>query len=154
MAVIVVNYGKRPLGLGGGGTGNAFQTLQMRVDYRDVSSIATHKLLDLPAGAFVTRCYFAIETLWVTGTSATMQIQESTGANVTFLSLTDGTAANMTAGSVLGSPTGDGSDVLSNVAGHADAFDTSARTVDFKTTTGTWTAGVGVLVVEFVEIPQ
>lgn len=162
MALTAFNYGKRPLGHGeGGGVGNAFQTLMCRIDYRDVlafaggvSSDGVYQIFDLPAGAFVTRAYFAVETAWTSGGNATAVVQESTGGNVTMIHATDGAKTNLTAGSVIGSPTGDGSDVLSNVASHDDAFDTSARTVDFKTGTADWTAGVGVLVIEYVVIPQ
>lgn len=161
MALTAFNYGKRPLGHGeGGGVGNAFQTLMCRIDYRDVieydggvSSDGVYQIFDLPAGGFVTRCYFVVETTW-TGSSTTMVVQESTGANVVMIHATDGAVANMAEGVVFAAPSGDGSDVLSNVLTHADNFHTAARTIDFKTGTADWTAGVGVLLVEYGVIPQ
>ncbi|TET41449.1 MAG: hypothetical protein E3J60_04660 [Dehalococcoidia bacterium] len=127
-----------------------------RVDYRDVLSYSTGTfcILDIPAGTAITRSYFIVETTWTSGGSATMQIQESTGSNVVMISATDGAVSNMAEGVVLAAPTGDGSDVLSNVLTHADNFHTAARTVDFITGVADWTAGVGVLVVEYVVIPQ
>ena len=155
MPELIFDNGKYPLGHGeGGGVGNAFQTIMARIDWRDVTATGTFTGPALPAGAFVVRCYFAVETTWTSDGSATMEIRESTGSNVSYISATDGVKANLTAGSVIGSPSGDGADILSNVASHNDAFDTAARTIDFVTGTAAWTAGVGVLIVEYVIIPQ
>ncbi len=161
MVLTAMPNGNRPLGWGEGGAANIFQTLVARIDYRDViafaggvSSDGVYQIFDIPAGTFITRCYFVVETTWTSGSSATMQITESTGTSVTMITSTNGAKANLTEGTVICAPSGDGGDVLSNVAGHADNFDTSARTIDFTTGTSDWTAGVGVLIVEIGVIPQ
>ena len=156
MALTAMTNGRRPLGWGEGGAANAFQVLTARIDWRDVtshvgggSSNGVYQIFDLPAGAFITRCYFVVEDSWTSDGSATMRITESTGTSLTMMHATDGAKANLTAGSVISSPTGDGSDVLANAATHADNFDTSARTINLTTGTAAWTAGVGVLIVEY-----
>ena len=158
MAIIPFTYGKYPLGHGeGGGVGNAFQTVMARVDYRDVAAAATYNLIALPAGAFVTACYFVIETAW-TGSSMTMQIEES-GGSATYITSSIGAQGDMTEGSVIKGHTyptgGSGVSSLSTTLGDNDEFNTSSRTIDFVSGGGTaWTAGVGTLVVEYVIIPQ
>jgi len=156
MALTAMTNGTRPFGWGEGGAANMFQTLTARIDWRDIVSHTggvagngVYQIFDIPAGTFITRCYFVVETSWTSGGSATMRITESTGANVTMITSTNGAKANLTAGSVISSPTGDGGDVLSNAATHADNFDTSARTINLTTGTAAWTAGVGVLIVEY-----
>lgn len=161
MALTAMTSGKRPLGWGEGGAPNMFQTLIARIDYRDVISHAggvsndgVYQIFDIPPGTFITRCYFVVEDTWTSLASATMQITESTGTSVTMITSTNGAKGNLTVGSVISAPTGDGGDVLSDVAGHADNFDTSARTIDFTTGTAAWTAGVGVLIVEYGVVLQ
>ena len=161
MALTALDSGSRPLGWGEGGAGNIFQTLVARIDWRDVlgfagggSSDGVYQIFDIPAGTFITRCYFVVETTWTSDGSATMAITESTGTNLTMITSTNGAKANLTAGTVINSPTGDGGDVLSNAATHADNFDTSVRTIDFTSGTADWTAGVGVLIVEYGVILQ
>lgn len=160
MALTAMTNGKRPLGWGEGGAGNIFQTLVARINWADVasnsggvSSNGIYQIFNIPAGAFLTRCYFVVETLWV-GASATIRITESTGTSMIMLSATDLSSGAMTAGSVFSAPTGDGADILSNVAGHADNFDTSARTINWTTGAAAFTAGEGVLIVEYGVIPQ
>ncbi len=160
MVLTPMPNGSRPLGWGEGGAGNIFQTLVARINWADVasnsggvSSNGVYQIFDIPAGAFLTRCYFVVETLWV-GSSATIRITESTGTSLVMLSATDLSSGAMTEGSVFSAPTGDGADVLSNVAGHADNFDTSARTINWTTGAAAFTAGVGTLVVEYGVIPQ
>lgn len=156
MAVTTFNYGVRPLGHGeGGGVGNAFQTLMCRVDYRDViTHTTTYNIFDLPAGAFVTRMFLAIETAFV-GSSTTVLIDESTGAG-TYLTALAGGEANLSIGSVIKGHTYVASNIstLANALGDDAEFDASARTVDWTTGTANFTAGVGVLVIEYVVIPQ
>lgn len=156
MALIAWTYGKYPLGHGeGGGVGNAFQTVMARVDWRDVKTNATFNLITLPAGAFVTRCFFCVETAFTSGDGATMQIDESSG-NGTYILAAVGTTGNLSQGSVIKGHTFASSNdsVLATVLGDDAEFDTSVRTIDFVTGTGSWTAGVGVLVVEYIIIPQ
>ncbi len=160
VALTKMTNGKRPLGWGEGGAGNIFQTLVARVNWNDVasntggvSSDGVFHIFDIPAGTFLTRCYFVVTTLWV-GSGATIAINESTGTNNTLLSATDLSNGAMTAGSTFSAPTGDGSDILSNAAQHADGYDTSARTITWTTGTAAFTAGEGVLIVEYGVIPQ
>ncbi len=160
MALTAMDNGSRPLGWGEGGAANIFQTLVARINWADiashtggVSSDGVYHIFDLPAGAFLTRCYLVIETLFV-GSTATVAINESTGTSMTLLSATDLADGTLTAGSVFVAPSGDGSDILSNVASHADNFDTSARTITWTTGTAAFTAGEAVLIVEYGVIPQ
>ncbi len=161
MAVIALGAdSKRPLGLGGGGTGSCYQTLQILIDWTDVtgyqggvSSDGVYAILDLPAASFVTRCHFAVIEAW-TGSSSTMQIDESTGAG-TYIASGLGTTTNLSLGSVIKGHTYVGSNIstLGNGVGDDAEYDSSARTIDFTTGTADWTAGTGLLVIEFVEYP-
>lgn len=159
MSVTTFNYGKRPLGHGeGGGVGNAFQTQMCRIDYRDVAThTTTYNIFDIPAGTFVTACYFVVETEWdSSGDGATVLIDESEGTGGTYITAAVGVEGNLTVGSVIKGHTYVATN-FSNLGvglGDDDEFSTSARTIDWTTGTESYTAGVGVLLIEYIVIPQ
>lgn len=149
MSLTAMTNGQRPLGLRSS-LSNPRNVAAALINYADVIDAGTYNIFDLPARSFVVDCWFVVETLWVTGDSATMKIDESSG-NGTYITATEGTAANMTKGSVIKGI--NSTSVLGTTAGDDAEYDVAARTVDFVTETGSWTAGVGVLIIEYFTLP-
>lgn len=153
MSLTAMTNGQRPLGLRSS-LSNPRNVAAALINYADVVALGTYNIFDLPARSFVVDCWFVVETAWTSAGSATMQIDESSGSG-TYITTTVGAKANLTAGSVIkgGIYVASGISILGNVLGHNDEYDTSARTVDFTTGTAIWTAGVGVLIVEYFTLP-
>ena len=143
--------GVRPLGMRAS-LANPRNVIAAIVDWQDVTAIGTFNIFHLPARSFVTDCWFVVITSFTSDGSATMQIDEISGAG-TYIVAADAGKAVLTAGSVIKGGRGDSGSVLADVAGHNDEYDTSARTVDFVTGTAAWTVGKGVLVIEFLTFP-
>lgn len=140
----------RPLGLVGSGGECIVQFLTARIDYADVATAATYNIFDLPAKSAVLFCWFVVETAWTVGTS--ILIDESTGAG-TYITATQGAAANLSLGSVIkGHTYSAGLSILGTDVGDDAEYDLVARTVDL-TTVGTWSTGVGTLIIGFVTLP-
>lgn len=149
MSLTAMTNGQRPLGLCSS-LSNPRNVAAALINYADVIDAGTYNIFDLPARSFVVDCWFVVETSWTSGGSATMQIDESSGSG-TYLTTTEGTTTNMTAGTVLKGI--NSTSVLGTTAGHNDEYDVAARTVDFTTATASWTAGVGVLIIEYFTLP-
>ncbi len=113
---------------------SAFRTVLARIDWKDVRTPGRYSIATLPAGATIISCYFVIETAWKSRGLATMKIQDD--INSGYMSINP-----LTAGAVHNGWTG-------------SPFSDRPRTIDLITKKAAWTAGMGVLVFEYIETPE
>lgn len=152
MSLTAMTNGQRPLGLSSS-LSNPRNVAAVLINYADVAALGTYNIFDLPARSFVVDSWFVVETEWDSaGDAGTILIDESSGS-ATYFTATEMVETNLTAGTVMKGRCADSTSILSDVIGNNDEYDVLARTVDFTTGGEAFTAGVGVLIIEYFTLP-
>ena len=135
-----------------------YKTDLINIDWSVIfNSGDTYEVLALPANALVLRAYGIITTTFV-GASGTLScgVNDGTEDDVDFYwTAVDGAVANLVARSLIGAPSvalmgsTDGTDNEMPLA-----FDTVAKNITLTTATTDWTAGVMILVVDWLEVDR